>query len=188
MKNKDKAYWYEYLKDSKVIYFSYNKCSEMEVKSFKQLSKELMDLINKEDIQKFTIDLRNNGGGNSTILDKFIEEISKSKLNKEGKLFVIIGRKTFSSAILNAVDLKRNTKATLVGEATSGKPNHYGEVKKFKLPNSKITIRYSTKYFKNYNKEDYSLVPDREIQLSIKDYINNVDPVMDYIIKGIGNN
>lgn len=183
MKNKDKAYWYEYLKDSKTLYFCYNKCAEMDNQSFKQFSKELMKIINTEDVQKLVIDMRNNGGGISTILDDFIKEISKSKLNGEGKLYVIIGRKTFSSAILNAISFKKETKAIFVGEATSGKPNHYGEVKSFKLPNSKMTIRYSTKYFTNYDKDDSSFIPDKEIHMSIDDYINGVDPVMKLILE-----
>ncbi len=183
MKNQDKAYWYEYLKDSKTVYFSYNKCSEMQEKGFKQFSKELMDVINKEDVKKLVIDMRSNGGGISTILNDFIKEISKSKLNEKGKLYVITGRRTFSSAVLNVIDLKKNTKAIFVGEPTSGKPNHYGEVKKFKLPNSGLTIKYSTKHFNNYDKDDSAFNPDKEITVSIKDYVNNVDPVMDYIIK-----
>ncbi|WP_406542340.1 S41 family peptidase [Clostridium ljungdahlii] len=143
-----------------------------------------MDVINKEDVQKLVIDLRNNGGGVSTILNDFIKKISKSKMNQNGKIYVIIGRKTFSSAVLNVIDLKKNTKAIFVGEPTSGKPNHYGEVKKFKLPNSGLTIKYSTKHFNNYDNDDSEFIPDKEITASIKDYINNVDPVMDYIIKG----
>lgn len=183
MKNKDKAYWYEYLKDSKTLYFCYNKCSEMDNQSFKQFSKELMKVINTQDVQKLVIDMRNNGGGISTILDDFIKEISKSKLNEEGKLYVIIGRKTFSSAVLNTISFKKETKAVFLGEATSGKPNHYGEVKGFKLPNSKMTIRYSTKYFTNYDKDDSSFLPDKEIHISINDYINGVDPVMKFILE-----
>lgn len=184
MKNVNSAYWFEYLKDSKTIYFKYNKCVETDgEKLFDDYSKEIIHSINKEQVEKLIIDLRDNRGGDSRVLNKFIKEISKSKLNKEGSIFVIVGRETFSSAILNAITLKKNTKAIFVGEPTSGKPNHYGEVKKFKLPNSQTTIRYSTKYFNNYDKDIPSFIPDKQIELSIDDYINNNDPIMDYIIK-----
>lgn len=184
MKNSNKPYWFEYLKDSKTVYFGYNKCIQTDGEQlFDDFSKELMNCINKEQAEKLVIDLRNNRGGSSPVLNKFIKEISKSKLNRDGGIFVVVGRETFSSAILNAITLKKSTKAIFVGEPTSGKPNHYGEVKKFKLPNSQTTVRYSTKYFQNYDKDIPSFIPDKEIQLSINDYINNHDPIMEYIIK-----
>lgn len=182
MKNSDKYYWYEYFDDEKIVYFKYNLCREMKEKSFKDFSKELMDFINNNDVEKLVIDIRDNGGGSSPILDNFINDISKSKLNEEGKIYVVIGRKTFSSAVLNTISLKQKTKAYFVGEATGGKPNHYGEVKRFRLPNSKITVNYSTKHFINYEKDVETFVPDKVIELTVDDYIKNYDPVMQYIL------
>jgi len=89
------------------------------------------------------------------------KKLAKQKnINKKGKLFVIIGRKTFSSAVLNTLDFKKHTNAIIVGEETSGKPNHYGEIKSFELPNSKLKVYYSTKYFKHYEKDIETIRPD----------------------------
>jgi hypothetical protein len=183
MQNKDKYYWFKHLEDKKTVYFNYSQCMEIKEKPFKEFSAELMNVINTKGVEKLIIDIRNNGGGNSMILENLINEIGKSELNKKGKLFVIIGRRTFSSAILNAIELNNNTDAIFVGEPTGGKPNHYGEVKSFELPNNKITVRYSSKYFKNYDKDMDTLVPDKNIELTIEDYINNVDPVLEYILQ-----
>lgn len=183
MQNKDKYYWFKYLEDEKVVYFNYSQCMEMEDKPFKDFSVELMNVLNAKGVEKLIIDIRNNGGGNSMILENLISEIGKSELNKKGKLFVIIGRRTFSSAVLNAIELNNNTDAIFVGEPTGGKPNHYGEVKSFELPNNKINVRYSSKYFKNYDKDIDTFVPDKNIELTIEDYINNVDPVLEYILQ-----
>jgi hypothetical protein len=79
------------------------------------------------------------------LLMPFINQIkANKKINKKGRLFVIIGRQTFSSAILNAISFKNNTEAIFVGEPTGGKPNHYGEIKVFTLKNSPIRVQYST--------------------------------------------
>ena len=182
MRNNDQYYWFEYLENEKTVYFKYSQCINMKDKPFKEFSKELIDFINSNDVEKLVIDIRNNGGGNSAILDGFINEISKNKLNKEDNLFVIIGRRTFSSAILNSISLKEKTKATFVGEPTGGKPNHFGEVKSFKLPNSQIVINYSSKYFKHYKEDIPFLSPDKVIELTIDDYIRNNDPVLEYIL------
>ncbi|MCM1989384.1 S41 family peptidase [Oceanirhabdus seepicola] len=183
MKNSDKFYWYEYFEDDKMIYFKYNLCRQMKEKSFKKFSKELMEAINNKDVEKLVIDIRNNGGGSSPILNNFIDELSNCKLNQKGKLYVIVGKKTFSSAILNAISLKQKTEAIFIGEPTGGKPNHYGEVKSFKLPNNKVRVKYSTKYFTNYDEDIDSFIPDKIIELTIDDYINNNDPILDYIRK-----
>lgn len=116
------------------------------------------------------------------MFDPFLSELAKRNyLNDGNKLFVIIGRQTFSSAIINACQLKERTQATFIGEATGGKPNHYGEVQKMTLPKNNITISYSTKYFKMLDQEVDTLTPDIVVKTSFSDYINNKDSVLDTI-------
>lgn len=177
------GYWYEYLENEKLLYFKYNKCADMEGQTVKQISREMLKLIDDGKVDKLVVDLRDNGGGNSSLLDPFIEELSKRDISNKGKVFVIVGRRTFSSAILNAISLKQMTKAVFIGEPTGGRPNHYGEVRSFKLPNSGITVSYSTKYFKHSKEDTDSFYPDITIELSVQDFKEGRDPVMDYIIK-----
>lgn len=93
--------------------------------------------------------MRFNSGGSSLQGTELIKKLSELKnINQKKKLFVIIGKNTFSSAIINILDFKKYTNAIIVGEITSGKPNHFGEVKNFLLPNSRLQVNYSTKYFK----------------------------------------
>jgi len=113
-------YSYEYIEQEKALYFNYARCREMEKKPFSKFNEELFALIELKKPTKIILDLRNNSGGNSAILDPFIEKIKKSYLNNKKRFFVLIGKKTFSSALMNAVDLKRNFSVTLVGEPTSG--------------------------------------------------------------------
>jgi C-terminal processing protease CtpA/Prc len=133
-------------------------------------------------VDKLVIDLRNNSGGNSGIMDPLIDELAQNKkINKEGSLFVIIGRQTFSSAILNAIDLKNKTKAILVGEPTGGKPNHFGEIKTLKLPNTHSVVTYSTKYFTHATEDTPSLMPDILIELYFRDYLGKQDPFLEAV-------
>jgi hypothetical protein len=68
-----------------------------------------------------------------------------------------------------------------VGEATGGEPNHYGEVKQFKLPNSGITVRYSTKYFHWLDEDVNTLEPDQVIAETFAAYRQGNDPVLEWI-------
>jgi len=183
MSRPDENYWYEYLHEDKILYINYSACRQMREKPFEIFSKEVWNFVKDHEVEKFVLDIRNNRGGSSPILDPFIKEIKKSSFNEEGRLYVIIGRDTFSSAVLNAITLIKETNAYFVGEPTGGEPNHYGEVKQFKLPNSEKPIRYSTKYFQNYDKDADSIVPDMIIEETFEAYVKGEDPVLEWIIK-----
>lgn len=172
-KNPDRYYWMEYLKESKILYFKYNICREMQDESVAAFGERLLRLVEENEPEKFVIDMRNNTGGNSTLLDPFIDELAKCEhINQTGKLFVIIGRDTFSSALLNVYSLRYKTRAILVGEPTGGKPNCYGEVQRVRLEHSGFVISYSTKYY-HLIEDDLmpSLFPDVKKEYSIQDYI-----------------
>ena len=176
-------YWYEYLKKEKITYLNYNSCRQMRNKPFEIFDRELWNFINTHEIDKLILDIRENRGGISTILDPFIKELKNSSFNRQGELYVIIGKDTYSSAILNAIRLKKETNACFVGEATGGEPNHYGEVREFKLPNSQKAIRYSTKYFHWLDQDINTFEPDKEIPETFAAYRDGTDPVLERIVK-----
>ena len=133
---------------------------------------ETIDFINYNNIAKVTIDLRNNLGGDSTLIQPLINFINgNDKINRKENLKVIIGRETFSSALLNAYEFKFDTNAEIIGEPSGGKPNCYGEILKFTLPNSRFIVNYSTRYYKLIEDDTIlALYPDINIQESISDY------------------
>lgn len=189
MQKPDSNYWYKYLDKEKTLYFKYNKCQQDgdgNVETIEEFIDKLLKIMDNHPVDKFVIDMRDNGGGSDRYMTPIIDKLKNSKINNKNNLFVIVGRRTFSAAIVNAVQLRTGTNATFVGEPTSGKPNHYGSVKNFILPNSKIPIRYSTQLNKSGgdNSEDTSstFMPDKVIEISIKDYLNKKDPVLDYIL------
>jgi len=176
-------YWFDYNEDKKILYFNYVECREQQQYPFVKFGEELFSVIDKQKPEKIILDLRNNGGGNSAILNPFIEKISTNYLNKKGKFFVLIGKKTFSSALMNAVELKRNSNAIFIGEATSGNINHYGEVRGFYLPKSKIVIAYSTRYWETWKGKKGPLKPDIGVKYSIKNYTEGKDEALMQVYK-----
>lgn len=177
-KKKKGNYWFDYDADKKTLYFNYTKCREEQDNPFEKFNDELFASIATYHPEKIVLDLRYNSGGNSGILWPFIEKIKGSYLNQKGKFFVLIGKQTFSSAVMNAVELKKNSNAIFIGEATSGNINHYGEVRGFALPKSKIVIAYSTKYWENWKGKKGPLKPDTSIEYSIKNYVAGKDEAL----------
>lgn len=181
--NRKKPYWADYLGDKAVIYFLYNSCVEPNELPFARFQTDLERLMSSHPSAKLVIDLRNNSGGSSAILDPFIDLLKGNKdFDRKGKLFVIVGRRTFSSAIMNAVRLRQETKSVLVGEPTGGSVNHFGEVRTFELPNSKASVSYSTKYFRNSDKDELTITPDLLVELSSRDFFSGRDPVLKAVV------
>jgi hypothetical protein len=177
------AYEYAYMPKARTLYFAYNSCQDLPARPFAAFTAELWEAIRKNPVDRLVIDLRNNGGGDSSILEPFVTRLAADKeLNLKGRLFVILGRRTFSSAILNALDLKQRTAAVFYGEPTGGKPNHYGEIQTLTLPHLKIKVSYSTKYFKFVEGDEPCLTPDVTVELTLDDYLALRDPVLDAIL------
>ncbi len=184
LRNRKKFYWYKMLPDFKTLFFKYNSCQNMNDQPFSDFVKAFFSTTDKEKVKRIVIDLRHNGGGNSGIFAPFLEELKKRpQFRQKGSIYVLIGRRTFSSAILNAIDLKKRTPAIFAGEPTGGKPNHYGEVQMFRLPQSGFPVTYSVKYFRVIDDDPVSLVPDILIEPGISDYLEKADPVLKRVLE-----
>lgn len=174
-------YWYHYDTASGIFYFNYSRCFDEKDKTFEKFDWEMEREIRKNKPSRIVIDLRNNGGGNSGLLKPFISFLKGSRLDEKGKIFVLIGRRTFSAAVLNAVSLKRETHAILAGEASSGSVNHFGDIRFFDLPACGARVCYSTRYIKLNTRYDGPVLPDLKMEEQFADYIKGVDALLDYV-------
>lgn len=190
-KNLDLYYWEEQIEKESILYVNYKKCKEMETLSVENFIGNLEENLEKDlKIKNIVLDYRNNNGGDSELFRPFIEWLSEfqrernENSNQAFKIFVVVGRDTFSSALLNVYLLKFKTKAIFIGEATGGKPNCYGEVNYFKLRESGLSVRYSTEYYYliEGNVQD-SFYPEINFSVSIIDYLENRDPCIEWIKK-----
>lgn len=184
LKNRRLYYWFEILPESRTLFFKYNSCQNMKGRPFDKFVGTLFDAAEAGEAGKIVIDLRHNGGGNSAVFAPFLAELKKRPaLCRQGGVYVLVGRRTFSSAILNALDLKKETPAVFAGEPTGGKPNHYGEVQKFLLPQSGLAVTYSVKYFEVVEGDPASLVPDILVEPTLADYLRKSDPVLERVLE-----
>lgn len=185
----------EYFPNEKIYFIQYNKCISRETiekfgdketaykhPSFKEFEDKVIKTIENSEVDKLIFDMRFNVGGSSYLAESLIDKIAANKkINKKGKLFVIVGNDTFSSAIFNTIYFKKKTHAIIIGEETSGKPNHFGYVKSFTLPYSEIKVRYSSEYWKLTEGNETTVVPDIKIEYSYNHFKNGIDPVFEYV-------
>lgn len=181
--NTSANYWYKFLDDTRTLWLQYNRCRDVPENPMTNFANEMFSAADANGATRFVIDLRNNTGGNSEIIRPVISGLRQRPwLNQRGRVYVITGNATISSGLWCANDFRNQTNAILLGEPTGGKPNSYGEVLSFTLPNSKIGVQYSTKYFTLTFGNPLALFPDIPIAGSAAAYISNDDPIFSYLL------
>ncbi len=173
-----------WLDESKTLYVWYDRCVDNPNLPIAAWTKTILQEIDDKSPEKVIIDLRRNGGGNSILLWPLKNGIkNKSAINTQDKLFILIGPGTYSSAMLNAFEFRRDTKAQLVGQPTGGSPNSPGEVKTFTLPHSKCIVQYSTKLFRMTKDGATTIKPDIEVNPTAELFFHGKDEVLDAVLK-----
>ncbi|MGH9789220.1 MAG: S41 family peptidase [Candidatus Acidiferrales bacterium] len=183
-RNPRESYWYEYLSDSKTLYFQYNRCADQAGKpALKRVVKELLDFADSHPVERLVIDLRHNSGGNFHLSAPLVEGIrERPNLARPGRLFVITGRRTFSAGMVTALLLKKQTPAVLVGEPSRGRPTYNAE--ELRLPNSGLVVQYTEKLHTPAPELANSefLAVDLAVAATFADYKSGRDPVLDTIL------
>jgi hypothetical protein len=156
LKNRKAKYWFELVPDSKTVYFQYNTVLNDSKEPLDKFCGRLFEFIDKHEVDKLVIDMRWNSGGNNFLNRPLINGLIRcDKINKRGKLFVIVGRNTFSAAQCGATQIERYTDATFVGEPTGSCPNFVGETCILELPYSRMMASISDLYWQNSVAMDY---------------------------------
>ncbi len=165
------------------FFLQYNTCQEAEDLPMAEFVELTSDALCAGQYTKVILDLRYNTGGDSRIFEPMIKKLGELKEQQGFQAYVLIGRNTFSSAIINSIQAQEALDAVLVGEQTGGSVNGYGELQSFQLKNTPIQVYYSTKYFElipGYEKD--SLYPDQPVAQTYEDYVAGVDPEVQAIL------
>lgn len=181
----DKAFWWKWEPDTRLLYVQYNKVENGKDESLAAFAGEVSDAIAKFPVDKLVVDMRNNNGGDTYLNEPLLAAIAcNARVNRTGRLFVIIGRRTFSAAMNAASYFGRFTKAIFVGEPTGGKPNAPGDETPFALPYSGIVVNLSDRYWQGSWPDDFSdfRAPEIPVPQTFADYRAGIDPAMRAIV------
>ena len=172
-------FWFVSLPEDETVYVNFRSYTDLE-----QHARRLWEFVDHQMPKRLILDLRQNGGGNYTLgRSHLIYEIQKRPaLNRRGGLFVLIGRATFSAAMTNATDFRRETDAILVGEPTGARPNGYQENHWFRLPHSGLQVSLASRSYKFQEADTSAVMPDQLIEPSWADYRAGRDPALEWIL------
>jgi hypothetical protein len=184
----DTPLWMRHLEAPSAVYFCFQQVNDNPEQPFAQFIAELMRTVEETSAEHLIIDMRRNGGGNTGLVMPLIHALIRNeRINQPGRLFVIIGRNTFSAAQNTANMIEIHTSATFVGEPTGSRPTFVGESTSFVLPYSKLRVYCSSRYWQFLTSTDRRtwIQPQIAAEVSSRDYFENRDPCMDAILARI---
>jgi hypothetical protein len=188
-KNSDN-YWSELITETNTLYIQFNDVVNKQSVSLKEFNLQLREQIIKERVDNVILDLRHNSGGDGSILPPMIATMIFFEAHKpEGKMFVLIGRNTFSAAHNLLLNISQLTDVIIVGEPSGSRPNALSEAGWFNLPYSRLTGIVSSQFHQSGAPEDHRIwvAPHMPISLSAEEYFSGKDPSIDAIFELIGN-
>jgi hypothetical protein len=171
---------FEQLPGTKVVYAQINEVNGEADESLADFSKRLLAFVEANEVEKLVLDLRLNRGGNGMLLRPLVVGLIKSKVNRPGRLFALIGRSTWSAAQFLLNDLEGYTDVLFVGEPSGSKGNTYGDSRRITLPNSGVTVRVSVYYWQDWAPWDARpwTAPHVTAELSSEEYRAGGDPAL----------
>ena len=155
--------------------------------------------------KRVAIDLRENGGGDSQVLNALLEHLPASTVKVfhkperndsitvahehpdtifDGEVLVLTGPFTFSTANWIAGTIQDNRLGRIIGEATGNAPTSFGNVKAFTTPAFKLRFQVSqTLWLRPDASLDPAscLTPDVLIPTTVRDVQQGRDPVLEWL-------
>lgn len=184
LKDPKNKFWFEQLPDSKTVYVQINEVNDKADESLADFSKRLFAFVEASEVEKLVLDLRLNRGGNGSLLRPLVLGLIKSKVNRPGHLFVLMGRSTWSAAQFLLNRMEKYTDVLFAGEPSGSKGNDYGDSRRITLPNSGITVRVSIYYWQEWEPWDMRpwTAPHVTAELSSEDYRAGNDPALKAVL------
>ena len=165
------AYYFAKPLTEDAYYIQYNTCQEAEDLPMEDFAALVAKDLKAGDYSRVLLDLRNNGGGSDGVIWPLFEVLRES-MDGGAKLVGLIGEATFSSALINAVEIQ-----------------DFGAVQTFSLPNSKVRGQLSSKYLDLNTLLDaaagrgvVALEPDVLVYQTLEDTLKGKDTLADWCL------
>ena len=136
------------LDEQNAVYMQFNFVErEWHGETFPAFYQRMFSFADSVEADYFVLDLRYNSGGDGSMLIPFLHKfIKRDQINRPGHFITLVGRKTFSAAVMLFDYLKDHTHTLFAGEPPGAARNHYGDATSVTLPNSQFRLNISTLY------------------------------------------
>lgn len=178
------GYYRAFPLNERTMYVQYNICQEAQDLPMADFAAQVVQMMQAAGSDRLVFDLRYNGGGDSRVIEPFIETMQAYQQESGLDVYALIGPNTFSSGTMAMLNAKWQLNATLVGEPTGGAMACYGDVRQLRLPNMPLIVGYSVQKFVFAEGYEHGepMLPDVLVELTFEDYRAGRDPVVDWVL------
>ncbi len=175
--------WFEAIEGGKTLFVQFNVVRDGPDESVAAFADRLRGHLDAHpELDALVLDVRHNGGGNSFLYPPLVKAlIHFEQTRPDPRLYVLMGRQTFSACQNFVTDLDWWTGAAFVGEPSGSRPNQIGESTASILPYSGLRAGISSRFHQvSYPGDERAwIAPDLPVALTSEDYFANRDPVLD---------
>jgi hypothetical protein len=160
LRNPDEPLAYTALGEADATYANFRRYDGLD-----QAAAALIAQLRETAPARLVLDLRDNHGGDYTLARHHLiyPLWGLPRINRPGGLYVLIGRNTYSAAMVTATDFRRETEAILVGEPTGARPVGYQELGTFELPRSRLRAHCAIRRYRFSDTDAVAVFPDQRI-------------------------
>lgn len=181
----DTNFWIHPFPEERALYAQFNQVRDAPGESLERFAGRLRARLLEEDARTLILDVRHNNGGNNTLLRPLLRTMIEFELRSpEHRIYVLMGRNTFSAAQNFLNHTERWTNATFVGEPSASSPNFTGEENELVLPWSRLRGSLSIWHWQDAFPWDRRpwIEPDIAVELPAVAYFEGYDPVLERVL------
>ncbi len=177
-------FWYAPISGTDGLYIHFESYPPFE--KMMKIAEEMVGYIFQNNIRELVIDLRNNGGG-----DLYVGLVLANALNLadpidwQSGVYVLTDKVTFSAATSNTALFRELLNAKIVGEPTGSNPTGFQDMDTFELPNSKLVVCYSKRFFRIQKEFTEGVQPDVPLPYEWESFSRGEDKMLQWVIEAI---
>lgn len=191
LRDPTRNYWFEYLPESGVLYFQYNRSQDAPDESTARFGERLLAAIARNRPRAFVMDVRFNTGGNLTLAAELMKKLQEE--TRGIPRYIVTGRATFSAGISQVASWRQAGDVTIVGEPVGDELEMWAEGGNVRLPNSGFNAHFANGAHSYspapcpantpcYDLSSPPVTPDIPAVASWADYRAGRDPAMNAIL------
>jgi hypothetical protein len=184
LKNVAQNFWFTPLAGDSALYVQFNQVEDAPDETLAAFAGRLGATLAARPPRTLIIDARHNNGGNLDLLTPLMTTLHNYESSRrDARIYVLMGRNTFSAAQVFLGRMDRETNAVFAGEPSSSKPNFVGEEDPVQLPWSGAIGSISNRYHETIpgDKREW-IAPTIRYSPSARDYFANKDPLLDMVL------